>query len=111
MAGLQVRYKVWLEKGEHVFGDGLFALLREIDRLGSINRAAQSLRMSYRQAWGRLRKAEERLGVDLLITRTGGEAGGGAELTPEGRRLVQKYHLFRQEVDRAIKASFQAYFT
>ncbi|MDN5346495.1 MAG: molybdate transport system regulatory protein [Clostridia bacterium] len=107
---MQVRYKVWLEEGEHVFGDGLFSLLREIDRLGSINRAAQSLHMSYRQAWGRVKKAEERLGIDLLVTRTGGEDGGGAELTKEGRELMEKYNLFRREVDKAIKACYQAYF-
>lgn len=50
---MQVRYKLWLEEGEHVFGEGLFELLQEIDRLGSINQAARSLKMSYRQAWVR----------------------------------------------------------
>jgi len=103
---LQVRYKIWLEEGEHIFGEGLFSLLREIDRRGSINQAAQEMHMSYRQAWGRIKKAEERLGFRLLTTRIGGEAGGGAELTREGRRLVENFHRFREEVDRAIREAF-----
>ncbi|MGI9952567.1 LysR family transcriptional regulator [Moorellaceae bacterium AZ2] len=105
-----MRYKIWLEEGEHIFGEGLFALLREIERRGSINQAAQQLHMSYRQAWGRIKKAEERLGFRLLVTRIGGEAGGGAELTPEGRRLVENYHRFREEADQAIRDAFERNF-
>lgn len=103
---MRVRYKVWLEEGEHIFGEGLFALLREIDRRGSINKAAQNLQMSYRQAWGRIKKAEERLGFRLLVTRIGGEAGGGAELTTEGRKLLRNYQQFREQVDKAIQEAF-----
>lgn len=103
---MRVRYKIWLEEGEHIFGEGLFTLLREIDRQGSINKAAQNLHMSYRQAWGRIKKAEERLGFRLLVTRIGGEAGGGAELTAEGRKLLGNYHRFREQVDKAIQEAF-----
>ncbi|BCV20013.1 winged helix-turn-helix domain-containing protein [Moorella sp. Hama-1] len=108
---MQVRYKLWLEEDEHVFGEGLFELLQEVDRLGSINQAARSLKMSYRQAWGQVKKAEERLGQRLLITRVGGETGGGAELTPVGRRLVQRYQQFKREAAAAIEEAFQRCFS
>ncbi|MGB9660431.1 MAG: winged helix-turn-helix domain-containing protein [Moorellaceae bacterium] len=107
---MRVRYKLWLEKGEHIFGEGLFALLREIEQQGSINKAAQNLHMSYRQAWGRIKKAEERLGFRLLLTRIGGEAGGGAELTSEGRKLLGNYQRFREEVERSIQEAFRKNF-
>ena len=107
---MRVRYKLWLEEGEHIFGEGLFELLQEVDRLGSINQAARSLKMSYRQAWGQIKKAEERLGQPLLITRVGGETGGGAELTPAGRQMVQRYQQFKREAAAAIEATFQRYF-
>lgn len=105
-----MRYKVWLEEGEHVFGEGLFTLLREIEQEGAINRAAKNLSMSYRQAWGRIKKAEKRLGFKLLLTRTGGEAGGGAELTPQGKRLLESYNRFRQQVEEAIQDAFRKNF-
>lgn len=110
MKTMQVRYKLWLEEGEHVFGEGLFELLQEIDRLGSINQAARSLKMSYRQAWGQVKKAEERLGLRLLFTRIGGETGGGAELTPEGRSLVQRFRQFKDDASGAIETAFRRYF-
>lgn len=107
---MQVRYKLWLVKGEYVFGEGLFELLREIDQQGSINKAAQSMDMSYRQAWGQVKKAEKRLGERLLTTRVGGEAGGGAELTPGARVLVQSYKEFKQEVGESIEVAFKRHF-
>ncbi|GEA14540.1 MAG: molybdate transport system regulatory protein [Moorella sp. (in: firmicutes)] len=107
---MRVRYKFWLEDGEHIFGEGLFELLQEIDRRGSINQAARSLNMSYRQAWGQVKKAEGRLGERLLSTRVGGETGGGAELTPAGRWFLQRYKQFRRDAGEAIEAAFQRHF-
>jgi molybdate transport system regulatory protein len=108
---MRVRYKFWLEDEEHIFGEGLFELLQEIDRRGSINQAARCLNMSYRQAWGQLKKAEARLGERLLVTRVGGETGGGAELTPAGKWFLQRYRQFRGEAGEAIEAAFKRYFS
>lgn len=106
-ASCKVRYKIWLvEGGTFVFGDGLATLLQTINELGSINRAAATLRMSYREAWGRIKKAETGLGVRLLDRHTGGEMGGGAQLTGEGIDLLNRYRVFRNEVDESIRKIF-----
>ncbi|MBE3571399.1 MAG: LysR family transcriptional regulator [Moorella humiferrea] len=107
---MRVRYKLWLEDDEHVFGEGLFELLQEIERRGSINQAARKLKMSYRQAWGQVKKAEGRLGEKLIYTRVGGETGGGAELTPAGKWFLQRFRQFKYEAGEAIEAAFQRYF-
>lgn len=107
---MQVRYKVWLEEGKPVFGDGMTSLLNAIDELGSINQAAARLKMSYRQAWGRIKETEERMGIRLLETKIGGESGGGAQLTEEAREILKKYRVFRQKVDDAIHDSFRHVF-
>jgi len=105
---MEPHFRVWIEEaGEPVFGDGLFQLLLGIDRLGSINQAARALGMSYRQAWGHLRKAEQRLGARLLERQVGGEAGGGARLTSAGRDWVERYRRFQLEVDRAVNRAFR----
>lgn len=93
-----VRYKVFLELGGDLPGDRLCALLQAIDRLGSINRAAAELKLSYRHAWGLIKKAEERLGGPLLQKRIGGAEGGGAELTAAARDLLARYQQFHAEV-------------
>ncbi|NLW06757.1 MAG: LysR family transcriptional regulator [Clostridia bacterium] len=107
---MQARFKVWLQGEKPLFGDGMAKLLEAIDELGSINQAAARLKMSYRQAWGRIKESEERLGVKLLDTKVGGESGGGARLTGEARVLLQKYCLLRQKVEEAVHEAFRQVF-
>jgi molybdate transport system regulatory protein len=108
---LEPHFRVWIEEaGEPVFGDGLFQLLLGVDRLGSITQAARALGMSYRQAWGHVRKVEQRLGVKLLERQVGGEAGGGARLTPAGREWLERYRRFQAEVSRAVTEAFRECF-
>lgn len=66
------------------------ALLRAVDREGSLNAAAQTLGRSYSRAHKRLTTLEETLGP--LVTRErGGADGGGSELTEEGRELLTRF--------------------
>ncbi|PKM43560.1 MAG: molybdenum-binding protein [Firmicutes bacterium HGW-Firmicutes-8] len=108
---MDYRFKVWLEQdGQPVLGDGLLNLLTLVRRHGSIRGAAGEMKMSYRQAWGNIKKAENRLGIKLLIKQIGGESGGGAHLTPEAEQLIRKYEDFRCEAGEAVKKSFLKYF-
>jgi molybdate transport repressor ModE-like protein len=56
--------------------------------------------MSYRFAWGLLKKAEERLGEPLVKSHKGGRSGGGGfEITDVGRRFLREF----SEMERAMK--------
>jgi len=90
---LRPRYKVWFETEEgYVLGPGTFNLLKMIERKGSLRLAAESLGMSYRYAWGLLKKVERHIGRPILRTFKGGShGGGGATLTEEGRWLLEEY--------------------
>lgn len=94
----KVRYRVLLDFDADPSGDRLCLLLQGVDRLGSINRAAADLKVSYRHAWGLIKKAEEQLGFALLHKRVGGVQGGGAELTAQARDLLTRYEQVRAEV-------------
>ncbi len=85
--------KLWLETDRgYVFGKGAFDLLDRIERFGTISKAASSMNMSYRQAWGILKKIEARLGKPLIETNRGGAHGGGrTTLTPLGKKVLQQY--------------------
>lgn len=108
---MQVRFKLWLEEdGNQVFGEGICELLLAVDRLGSINQAAKSLNMSYRQAWGHIQKTERRLGVKLLVRQVGGQAGGGARLTPEAEEILRRYREFYQDVEKNVNELYTRHF-
>ena len=95
---LKPNYKLWLEyNGEYVFGPGAFALLTAIHETGSITKAAQELKMSYRYAWGVIRKIEKKLDAKLLDKFKGGkEGGGGANVTEYGLSLMNLYSLVNE---------------
>ena len=108
---LSPRSKIWIEShGEVVFGGGRILLLEAIKQTGSIRQAATKLNMSYRAAWGKIKATEERLGIKLLDKRTGGHQSG-AELTPEAIKLLQSYHKFKEDSDKAVNKLFTKYFS
>ncbi len=108
---MEVKFKVWLEnKGEVVLSNGKFGILKKIDQLGSIQKAAEEFGMSYRHAWGMIQKIEKRTGFKFVETRVGGKEGGSAKLTPEGRRFLNQYSAFRKGLDETIEKKFQRAF-
>lgn len=108
---MKAKYKFWVEKdGAVVVGNGRVGLLKLIDELGSIQRAADKIGMSYRHAWGFVRKIENRSGIKFVETRIGGKEGGGARLTPEGREFLERYSSFRDGIDEFIENKFKEAF-
>lgn len=104
-----VRTKVWIETaGSRVFGSGLARLLENIERFGSLRRAADEAGMSYRYAWNLIGAAEDDLRTRLIIRRTGGSGGGGSALSAEGRRLLGIFRALSREVADFADARFGA---
>jgi molybdate transport system regulatory protein len=94
---VEVHVKLWLETGAGaLLGTGRAELLEAVDRLGSLNKAAKALSMSYRSAWGRLKRAEQAAGVALVERRAGRR---GYDLTPFGAQLVQAFREWRGRVE------------
>jgi molybdate transport system regulatory protein len=108
MPDLHPNLKLWIysEGSEGVFGHGKVRLLEEIDNRGSLREAAQVLRMSYRKAWGDLKKAEACLQVHLIETARGGPKGGCTVLTDRGRQLIKAYRAFDRRVQRSMHSAF-----
>ena len=94
-------YKIWIEKdGNNVFGMGIYNLLNLVEETGSLHKAAQDLKMSYRAAWGKVRDYEERLGVELL--EKGRHGRTGAHLTPEGKLMLDHFRRVMEEMDKLV---------
>lgn len=71
-------------------------LLRRVSETNSLTEAAKLLGISYRNAWGRIRKIESMSGEKILVTSTGGAAGGSSRLTPEGMSLFKEFRKVRK---------------
>lgn len=94
-----VRMHLWLESGESVyFGMGRVMLLDMIEEHGSLRKAAESMGMSYRAAWGKLRATEDALG--LVLVESSGTRRGGCHLTSEGRRIRDKFRAWFSAVEK-----------
>ena len=92
-----LRVHLWLESdGGMLFGLGRVQLLALVERLGSLNQAAKAMGMSYRAAWGRIKRTEEALGEALLAKASGRK---GYELTPLAVTLLKDFALWHQEVE------------
>jgi molybdate transport system regulatory protein len=100
---------LWLESGESVyFGMGRVMLLDRIEEHGSLRKAAESLGMSYRAAWGKLRATEDALGV--VLVETVGTKRGGYRLTPAGQRLRDKFRAWFNAVEQTAVDQAKAIF-
>ena len=77
-------------------------LLRRIEETGSIAEAARIVKVSYRNAWGRISRLESSLGKRLVHRRAGGKEGGRAELTSAARDLLREFRKTRKYLFGAL---------
>ena len=98
-----IRSKIWIEdeRGNVVFGDGRYRILEAVDRLRSLQGAAQELKMSYRALWGRVKASEERLGQSLVVRK-----GRGSQLTPFAKKLMAQYLELQGRVNKESDTVF-----
>ena len=102
-------FKLWLETEDgYVFGPGVYNLLIAIDRTGTLKEASQQLGMSYRYAWGLIKKAEEKLGEPLVDASKGGKLGGGSStITETGAKYIKDFERI-QDQWKEFRGSFRA---
>ncbi len=104
---MEIRSKFWIEnRGEVVVGSGKTALLLAVDRLGSIQRAADEFGMSYRHAWGAIKRIEQRAGFKITDTKLGGR-DRGAQLTPQGRAFVERIFALFEDLQKLAEKRFR----
>jgi len=98
--------KVRLYNEEIAFGKGIAQILELVELHGSLAAAYKEMGMSSSKAWKILQRAEADLGFPLLKSVSGGAHGGGTEVTPEGKELLEKYKEFDKQVQSFAQAAF-----
>ena len=87
-----------------------FRLLSEIEKEHSIVAAARNMDISYRKAWGLLRRIEYVLGFTLVKRKRGGKAGGRSFFTEEGKRLLDAFNSMKTDLESADKEIIRVFF-
>lgn len=72
----------------HEPADKRVDILRLVGESGSISQAARQAKVSYKAAWQAIDTLSNLAGVALVERAVGGSGGGGATLTPAGRKLL-----------------------
>tara|TARA_R100000935_G_scaffold55056_1_gene84644 strand:- start:112 stop:450 length:339 start_codon:yes stop_codon:yes gene_type:complete len=99
----QLKIKCWIEEdGEKFYGPGPHELLKQIQKEGSLSKAAEQMNMSYKKAWAIVRKLNQFSEETLVILKKGGQHGGGAELSLYGLERMKEYDDLQLKVCQLI---------
>jgi molybdate transport system regulatory protein len=105
---LRPRHKVWFTLGgSFLMGPNYFRFLRAVDETGTIRKGGMAVGWSYRTCLNRVRRMEDTLGTRVLETARGGTSGGGARLSPEGRRLLTVFERWEKDVSEYCQRAFR----
>ena len=85
----KIKSRIWIEFEDKVLlGEGRVHLLKAIEETGSLSKAAESLKISYKKAWDLIDSVNKSAKKPVTITSTGGIGGGGTELSEYGKSLI-----------------------
>ena len=88
----KIKSRIWIESNNEMFlGNGCVKLLKAIDDIGSLNKAAKSIGMSYKKAWNLVDAVNSKAKETVVLKSVGGKDGGGTELTPYGKELIRQF--------------------
>jgi molybdate transport system regulatory protein len=104
---VKVKISIADENNRGFLGIGIVWLLEEIDKTGSIKKAAANMHMSYSKAHKILTRVEEKTGKLLLKKTRGGIERGGSELTDYAKKLIKEYKTFQNNIKNYVQEQFQ----
>ena len=88
----QLKIKCWIEEdGEKFYGPGPHELLKQIQKEGSLSKAAEQMHMSYKKAWAIVQRLNQFSEETLVVLKKGGQHGGGAEVSLYALEIMKEY--------------------
>ncbi len=99
-----IKSRIWIHGPDGAFlGEGRIALLRAIDREGSLSKAAVSMGMSYLKAWRLMHSMNSQVKRPLTEQTIGGVGGGGTRLTASGLEAIEIYTGIKKRCEEYLK--------
>jgi molybdate transport system regulatory protein len=99
---LHLRHWVYVD-GVKFFGPGRLELLEGIESTGSIVKAAKAMGMSYKKAWAMVDSLNTHGKQPYVITQTGGQQGGGAQLTETAKKVMLNYRRLNEKLEKVLQ--------
>ncbi len=92
MPQYHIKSRIWIGSSKGMLlGEGRIALLRAIEKHGSISKAAKSMEMSYKKAWRLVDEMNKHAKKPLVQQKIGGKGGGGTVLSESGLKAIRIY--------------------
>ena len=85
-------------------GPGRIELLEQIMATGSISQAAKKMNMSYKKAWDMIQSMNSLTTKPIVITQTGGEKGGGTQVSSEGKELIVAFRKLQSDFQQSCES-------
>ena len=89
------------------FGPGTVMLLKEIEITGNVREACANCGFSYSKGWTIIRKSEQVLGYKIVERQVGGQSGGSAKVTGNGKALMKAYEELYDELNGIAVSRFK----
>ena len=97
----KTRFRVQIKHAVAI-GPGKADALQAIADTGSLAEAGRRLGMSYQRVWSLVAAMNGDFVEPLVLKQRGGAAGGGAQLTETGARVLAIYRAIERDAQRAV---------
>lgn len=97
----KTRFRVQIKHAVAI-GPGKADVLQSVSETGSLAESGRRLGMSYQRVWSLVDAMNADFIEPLVLKQRGGVAGGGAQLTPTGERVLAIYRAIERDAERAI---------
>lgn len=97
----KTRFRIQIKHAVAI-GPGKADVLQAIAETGSLAESGRRLGMSYQRVWSLVRAMNNDFVEPLVSTQRGGVAGGGAALTPLGKKTLTIYRTIERNAERAV---------
>ncbi|MEE9350404.1 MAG: molybdenum transporter [Flavobacteriaceae bacterium] len=99
--GYNTSFRFWITHNNEPFlGKGRVALLLKIEELGSLKKAAEALKMSYRKAYYAVSHMNKTSADPVVLIKRGGAKGGSSTVTPHGLQLIKRFQKLAVEFEK-----------
>ncbi len=95
MVKTKLKSSHWIvdENDNIIIGEGRMKILEHVENTGSINQAAKMMKMSYKAVWSKIKATEKHLDTRIVHA----DRKDGSHLSKEGKALLEKYWMLKNE--------------
>ncbi len=98
---LNIVGRFWINShGSSFAGKGKIELLQKILELGTLSKAAKTLKIPYRQAWEKVRSMNKFHDCPVVVLKHGGKEHGKAEVTEFGEKIILAYRNIESDLEK-----------